>query len=352
MLLASVLGDALVTLGALCGAFLLRFHTPLRSLGTFTADMPWQDYVGHVAFESALLVLILHHLKLYTSSQTLRWRKVCATLTAAGALWLGANVGLTSLLGFATLVSRLYLLTGFVCVTSALLAWRFAFDQYLRRPAVADRVRRRILCVGWSEEAARLAEQIAADGRHPYQIVGAVPSVTGDFSVEPPDAVRHLGEYGGLRRILERQEVDMLMVCDPDPSRVELVALANLCEKELVDFKVIPSCFQTLLSGLHLETVSGVPVLGISRLPLDSAFRATLKRVVDIVGSLFGLVVGAPLMAVFGALVWSESRGPIFYRQRRSGLNGRAGTRTSPSGSSATSSTWRTGARCSTSRSC
>ena len=323
VLLASVLGDALVTLGALCGAFGLRFHTPLRTLGTFTADMPWQDYVGHVIFESLLLVLILHHLKLYTSNQTLRWRKVCATLTAAGALWLGVNIVLTSLLGFNTLISRLYLLTGFFCVTTALLAWRFAFDQYLRSPAVAARVRRRILCVGWSEEAARLAQQIAGDGRHPYQIVGAVPSVTGDFAVEPPAEVRHLGDYSGLRRLLENHAVDMMVVCDPDPSRVELVSLANLCEKELVDFKVIPSCFQILLSGLHLETVSGVPVLGISRLPLDGAFQAVLKRIMDIVGGVFGLLVGAPLIAVFGALVWSESPGPIFYRQRRSGLNGR-----------------------------
>ena len=42
-----------------------------------------------------------------------------------------------------------------------------------------------------------------------------------------------------------------------------------------------------------------------------------LKRAVDIVGSIIGLILSAPIMAVFGALVYLESPGPIFYRQPR-----------------------------------
>src|SRR5207244_3343205 len=94
------------------------------------------------------------------------------------------------------------------------------------------------------------------------------------------------------------------------------------CEREMVDFKVVPSYFQILVSGLHLETVSGVPILGVSRLPLDRSVNIFLKRVVDIFGSIVGLILALPIIALFGAIVYWESPGPIFYRQRRLGRSG------------------------------
>jgi len=48
-----------------------------------------------------------------------------------------------------------------------------------------------------------------------------------------------------------------------------------------------------------------------------------VKRAVDIVGASVGLVLSVPLIAIFGAIVFWESPGPIFYRQRRLGLGGR-----------------------------
>jgi exopolysaccharide biosynthesis polyprenyl glycosylphosphotransferase len=92
---------------------------------------------------------------------------------------------------------------------------------------------------------------------------------------------------------------------------------------EFAQFKVIPSYFQILASGLRLETISGVPVLGVSELPLDHFTNRLLKRMVDLVGAAVGLILSVPLIAIFGAMVYRESPGPIFYRQERTGRNGR-----------------------------
>jgi exopolysaccharide biosynthesis polyprenyl glycosylphosphotransferase len=72
-----------------------------------------------------------------------------------------------------------------------------------------------------------------------------------------------------------------------------------------------------------LETISGIPVLGVSDLPLDRFLNRLIKRAIDIVGATVGLLLSAPLIAVFGALVYRESPGPILYRQKRMGRNGR-----------------------------
>ena len=113
------------------------------------------------------------------------------------------------------------------------------------------------------------------------------------------------------------------MVADLNPTRGALLELVNSCEKEMVHLQVIPSCFQVLLSGLHLETTSGVPVLGISRLPLDSPWNQLLKRAVDIVGGFIGLILSAPLIAHFRRPSSMPNRpAPFSYRQTRLGRDG------------------------------
>jgi len=80
----------------------------------------------------------------------------------------------------------------------------------------------------------------------------------------------------------------MVILTDVNCVKGEIVSLANLCEKAMIQFKIIPSFFQILVSGLHLETVSGVPVLGVSHLPLDLPANFLLKRMLDIVGAIVG----------------------------------------------------------------
>jgi exopolysaccharide biosynthesis polyprenyl glycosylphosphotransferase len=56
---------------------------------------------------------------------------------------------------------------------------------------------------------------------------------------------------------------------------------------------------------------------------LDRLFNRMLKRTMDIIGATIGLTLSAPIMLVCGILIYLESPGPIFYRQIRTGRNGR-----------------------------
>ena len=85
--------------------------------------------------------------------------------------------------------------------------------------------------------------------------------------------MRHLGYYPDTERILQEHAIDVVVLSDLDAERERIVELANLCEKEMVQFKVIPSYFQILVSGLHLENVNGVPMLGVSQPPAGSPLQ-------------------------------------------------------------------------------
>jgi exopolysaccharide biosynthesis polyprenyl glycosylphosphotransferase len=92
---------------------------------------------------------------------------------------------------------------------------------------------------------------------------------------------------------------------------------------EFAQFKIIPSYFQILASGLRLETISGVPVLGVTELPLDRLENRLIKRGVDLVGGTVGLLLSLPIIAAFAILISRESEGTALFSQERIGRNGR-----------------------------
>ena len=317
-------GDILAIIGGLLLAFWLRFETPLHLLGHQAhSAMPLPQYRGHLIFLSVTLLLVLFHFGMYSGGRPPRLRKVYAIVLTSCFVWALGNVGLSFELYAQPIISRIYLCCACACTLATLMLWRQAFEVFLHTRLIADLLRRRILFVGWSDQSQRLVEQIDADPKHPYQVVGCVPSPSGKYDCNPEGRVRTLGQYEDLAELLAEHVVDLVMVADLNPTRGALLDLVNSCEKEMVHLQVIPSCFQVLLSGLHLETTSGVPVLGISRLPLDSPWNQLLKRGLDVVGGAVGLVLSGPLIAIFGVLVYLESPGPIFYRQTRLGLDGK-----------------------------
>jgi exopolysaccharide biosynthesis polyprenyl glycosylphosphotransferase len=168
-----------------------------------------------------------------------------------------------------------------------------------------------------------MRKAVANDSSQPYQILGCIPPKSGEYEIQPPTTAPELGSYDQLPTLLRKHHPDIIILGQSVISKEDTIELSNFCEKEYVQFKVMPSYFQILISGLKLETMSGVTVLGVSELPLDCLFNRTLKRIVDIVGSLVGLVISSPLIATLGTIIYIESRGSVFYRQVRTGKAGK-----------------------------
>jgi len=316
-------GDAVVGFACLLAAFWLRFHTGLREFGVEGLGITLSSYSNYIIFGSISLLLVLAQKQMYDSSWLLRRHSSLKDVFVACFVWGAGFLGFSLFFKFQPPLSRVYVALATVTTMTGLYAWRRLFYSYLRRESIAGKLRQRILVVGWTTYAQRLKELIEHDPSHPYEVVCCVPTPEGTFQQEPPHGVRRFDSYKAIRRLLDTLAVDIVLVADLDMPVKHWEALASLCEKELVQFKVVPSYFSILVSGLYLETLSGIPILGISRLPLDRMFNKFIKRLVDIVGAIVGLLLSAPVVGIFGALVYLESPGPILYRQRRLGRNGK-----------------------------
>lgn len=328
--------DLLVTILMLLAAYGLRFETILakwgpqeeqinllKKYGELADQINLHNYLGHIGLGAALMMVLLVNFRVYHLNRLTSFGDAAAGIAKAGLSWLLLFMGLSLILKFSPSISRFYCVVAFVQVLIGLLTWRLFFARILRRESVAQRLRQRILLVGWNDECAKICRLLGRGVGHPFNVVGALPPSQGFGQSSPPLGVRVFQSATSIADVINEEEIDVVMASDDTASREELAALSLVCEKEMVEFKILPSCFQILLSGLHLESVNGVPVLGVSRLPLHSAFNQGLKRAIDILGALVGLILSSPFIAFFGLMVWLESRGPIFYKQVRVGRNGK-----------------------------
>jgi exopolysaccharide biosynthesis polyprenyl glycosylphosphotransferase len=316
-------GDAVVVSTCLLFAFWLRFDTVLRQFGVEAPGIELGSYLNYIIFGSISLLLILAQKQMYEGFWLLQRQSVLREVIVACLVWGSAFLGFSLFFKFQPPLSRVYVALATVSAATGLYSWRRLFYSFLRQESIARKLRQKILVVGWTDYAGRLNEIIEKDASHPYELVCCVAGPDGTFQQPPPEEVRRVNKHNEIRHLLRTLSVDIVLVADLALPVHALEALASLCEEELVQFKVVPSYFSILVSGLYLETSGGIPILGVSRLPLDRMFNRLIKRLLDIVGGIVGLLLSIPVITTFGALVYLESPGPILYRQRRLGRNGK-----------------------------
>ena len=309
--------DILVILCALLLGFYIRFQTPIREWG-INSRPTVGDYFGYIVLASVLYVGMLCYGGVYDHRNLLKVRLVTARILKWSVAWVGLILLASFMVKFEPPVSRVYCAMAWVITPSMLVMWRGAFHLFLARTSAVSALRQRVVFVGWNQHSAHLARNFIHSPGAGYQVIGYIH---GHADERSETSIPYLGDIDEAERIISSVAIDILILADLDYDRQRIVQLANSCEREMVEFKVVPSYFQILVSGLHLETISGIPVLGVSRLPLDRIVSRAIKRGIDIIGGVAGILISLPIVVVFGTVVYFESPGPIFYRQRRSGRN-------------------------------
>lgn len=131
-----------------------------------------------------------------------------------------------------------------------------------------------------------------------------------------------LGTLAQLPSLLRQHVVDEVIFVVPRSwmSRIEPAVLE--CELAGVRATVAVDLFNTRLARSHLADLNGIPLLSFDTTPIDE-WQLALKRVLDVLVSGLGLLVLLLLFPIIAALIKATSPGPVFFRQVRSGLNGR-----------------------------
>ncbi len=318
-----VAGDALVAFGGLSLGYWLRYATPIGSIGLDVPDATYRAYLPLLLLGTAFLIAAYAQLNLYEERLLLRKFQALNLIIKGTTFWLVAYLGLSLVLKFQPPISRWFVILAYLIVLTLMFAWRSLAYRIFNYPSLVQRLRQRIAILGWNPEAEALAADLASNPAHPFAFAGVI-TLPGE---SPPPAQPVLGTTNRLRETLRGHQIDVLIAARTDLPRDQLHAIVEDCEKAFVDWKIIPSSFQILVSGLRLQTIGRLPVLGVEELAINRLFNRALKRLLDLTGALLGLTLSLPIIAILALLIKRESpAGPVFFSQLRTGAGGRAFT--------------------------
>jgi exopolysaccharide biosynthesis polyprenyl glycosylphosphotransferase len=124
-----------------------------------------------------------------------------------------------------------------------------------------------------------------------------------------------------IKEATKQETVDDIILANPDFAREQVLGLVDFCEEQHINFKFVPNLFQTLTINIDFDTLGALPLIELKRTALDG-WGKIIKRLVDILGSVFALVVFSPIMAMVAILVKLDSVGPVIYKNERVGPGG------------------------------
>jgi exopolysaccharide biosynthesis polyprenyl glycosylphosphotransferase len=217
-------------------------------------------------------------------------------------------------------VSRLLLIVVFPSLAVAAMGIRVVMRQVLVFARDHGRNVRYMLILGANPGAQAFADLVESHAELGLVVVGHLKADASDRGavLERP----LLGMIDDLEQVLHSQIVDEVAICLPFAKDVLIEQCAYLCEQEgkVVRMPIAP--VERVLTAGRFESVDGVGIYTLANGP-DRAAGLLLKRILDVVGSAFLLVVLAPLLVLLAALIKLDSGGPALFRQERVGLHGR-----------------------------
>ncbi|MFM2082426.1 MAG: hypothetical protein RL380_1117 [Verrucomicrobiota bacterium] len=297
--------DASLALIAFWFAYTLRAHPLVAELLRRDEVVPMDSFVWFfpLIFLAAPLVLESQG---YYDRPVFSSRRVTVWPLLKGCVLLA--LGLTLLFFFFKMYLARWVTIWFGCFSFALI---FLKDEALRlgyrSQFTQAQLRRRVLLVGAPEDTVRFRRGLE---KNPQE--GMVVAAELDLS---GSSVTRLVE------LLHEHSVNGVILCARHVYFEQVESVIRACEVEGIEAWLVADFFQTQLSQTTLDEFLGRPVM-IFRTTPGASWQSLLKQLLDYVGAFVLLVLGAVVFAGIALAIKLASPGPIFFRQKRAGLNG------------------------------
>lgn len=216
-------------------------------------------------------------------------------------------------------LSRGFLAGTFLIGGVLLVAERYAMRKLVQRALLGGELAHRVLLVGSPGGVNGLAPTLERSRYLGYDVVAC--TLSGPVSSAPLDLpAPAAGTVADIGATCDRLAIDTVMVAGG--ADLDLREIAWSIEGRDIDLVVVPRLADVSGTRLHMRPVAGLPLLHVEE-PQASQAGEWPKRVFDLLGAGFALLVLSPLMLAVALMVKLSDGGPVFYRQARVGLHGR-----------------------------
>ncbi len=131
-----------------------------------------------------------------------------------------------------------------------------------------------------------------------------------------------LGHPDQVDRICAAGQVDAVILAVEAEDITRSRPLLATCEKMGIPICVVPDSYKLVSMHAQPTHLNGTPALLYRTVPSDH-WSLLVKNIFDKVGAVIGLILSSPLMLLAATAIKIDSKGPVLFKQKRCGLNGR-----------------------------
>ena len=176
---------------------------------------------------------------------------------------------------------------------------------------------RNLLIIGSNDLGMAFFDFIKLNSQFGYKVVGFIDSTKND---------RLNGLYKGqideIERIICENRADEIIIALPDFNKSQIDYIISIGEKKAIRTRIIPEYFKFNSNKFKMEMFGNFPMITVRDEPLSQSHFRLIKRIIDILISLFICVfIFSWLFPIVALLIKLDSKGSIFYTQERWGQN-------------------------------
>jgi len=219
------------------------------------------------------------------------------------------------------LTSRLYIGTFTVTTVILLIIEKKYSYKFLDKIHEKGYNRINLLIVGTGRRAQEFIKMVKAHSNWGLRIVGLIDDEHGMFGKEI-EGYRVLGRLQDIPFILHRKVIDRVIFVVPRLWLHRMDEVIMACEREGIPTSISMDLYDLRIAHIRQTDFKGFPLLEFETFHAKE-WQLFLKRLIDILLSLLFIALASPILLITAIAIKLTSKGPVFFSQIRSGVNGR-----------------------------
>lgn len=275
-------------------------------------------------FSTGLVVVWMWSLALVDS----RSDRVIGTGSAEYVGIASSSIRLFGVIAIVAFLTRIDLARGYLLIALPVGLLMLILERWLwRQWLIAQRARgafsARVLLVGSEQSVSQIANELQRTPRAGYLVVGAcVPSGKVADTIEGTE-IAIMGSVGAIDRAIKAAAADTIVVTSTDELPADKVKqISWSLEAGRQHLVIAPSIADIAGPRIHTRPVAGLPLIHVET-PRFSKGQLFVKRAMDLVLSLIGVLIASPVLLLLALSIRLTSPGPVLFRQTRVGYRGR-----------------------------
>jgi putative colanic acid biosynthesis UDP-glucose lipid carrier transferase len=229
------------------------------------------------------------------------------------------------LIGYATKFSedfsRLVTMTWALVTPAFLIGTALLLQELMKRVIYDPTAARRVVLAGCNETSQSLSHRLRTTPELGMTVAGFFDD-RGRERLGIADDIQLIGRLSELASFVRSNGVDVIFIALPIRHITRVLDLLDDLRDTTASIYYVPDLFMFDLIQARTGEISGIPVVAMCETPFYG-YRGVVKRVFDLVVSALAIVVLSPVLLAVAALVKFSSPGPVIFKQRRYGLDGR-----------------------------